>query len=700
MTDQGGLARLAARFGILPTYHDLYKVERPTSPDTQKALLRANGVSVDSPALIQEALDALEARDAARRLPLELIVQSGRAVTLGIGEGWAWRIVRENPNEAEVEGRGIVTVPALPHGVHRLEMYPLENSRNAGQETITLIAAPAQVPLIGDVAGQERLWGVNTALYGLHAPRDSGIGDFEALASLSAGLAAQGAGFVGINPVHALGFSHDGGGSPYSPSHRGFLNTFHIALDRMPGLDHSAAAQQVLHDARAEVAALQASVTVPYQRHREVLRHRLEALFKAFRAEATPAARAEFSAFRAERGEPLLQFALFEALTAIHGDDWRKWPVDLKDKHPRAIAKAHHALSEQVAFHAWQQWVADRQLGAAQARAKSAGMALGLYLDLAVGARRSGAEGWCESNDIATGVSVGAPPDHLSPGGQNWDLAAFAPGKLKASGYGALRRVLAETARHCGVLRIDHVLGMNRSFWAPDDGSPGGYIKQPFDAILAVIKIEAARAGTAIIGEDLGLVPSGFRETMRSHGFYGYSVLQYEKDDTGQFRNPQDTSPQVLSCFGTHDTPTLNGFRQGHDIDWWGKLGWVTPEAIAPLRTTRAQDVNSLLALNGASGNTAQTLTTDYPTLSTQVHRALAASPAAMIAVQLDDVLGCVEAQNLPGTVDEHPNWQRRYGPDIDEIAQSPSLHEIASLMNAQGRASGSPHFQKDDTNV
>ncbi len=247
--------------------------------------------------------------------------------------------------------------------------------------------------------------------------------------------------------------------------------------------------------------------------------------------------------------------------------------------------------------------------------------------------------------------------------------------KLIEGRYAALRRVIAETMRHAGILRIDHVLGLNRSFWVPDDGSPGGYIRQPFESLLAVVAIEAERAGTVVVGEDLGLVPEGFRDAINQRGFYSYSVLQYERDDDGEFRTPGALQPKSLACFGTHDTPTVKGFWQGRDIDWWHRLGWISEAEALAARAEREVDKAGLMAAAGKSTGPAQT----DPTRD--LHAALAASPVAMVALQLDDLLGEVEAQNLPGTVQEHPNWQRRTRTSLDEIGHAAGLDRVSRLM-------------------
>jgi 4-alpha-glucanotransferase len=421
---------------------------------------------------------------------------------------------------------------------------------------------------------------------------------------------------------------------------------------------------------------------IDYAAHRAAHRPALETAFARFEAGATPAERQACDAFRAMGGQALLDFARFEALSESHGADSRKWPAE--------TARAPVA-PERVAFHIWLQWRADRQLGAAQDSARGAGMALGLYLDLAVGPRLGGAETWGAASAAATGVSLGAPPDQLSPAGQNWQLAALSPNRLRAGRYAALRFVLRQNMRHCGLLRIDHALGLNRSFWLPEDGTPGGYIRQPFDALMAVIAIEAERAGCVVVGEDLGLVPEGFREDMARRGLYGYSVLQYEKDANGHFLPPEALRPQTLACFATHDTPTLAGFWQGRDIAWWERLGWVTQTEAARAMDGRQGEKRDLAGLAAPAPLPPRA----GPGLRDTVHARLAQSPAALVAVQLDDILCIEEAQNLPGTVDEHPNWRRRCPQTLQEIETGPDLDKTASIMAHAGRA---PKLRKETT--
>jgi 4-alpha-glucanotransferase len=328
----------------------------------------------------------------------------------------------------------------------------------------------------------------------------------------------------------------------------------------------------------------------------------------------------------------------------------------------------------------WLQWRAQTQIAQAHETAKASGMSLGLYLDLAVGPRPGGAEVWMNSATIAKGVTVGAPPDHLSPAGQSWALAAHAPGPLARAFYAPLRAMLRTLMTRCGILRIDHALGLLRSFWLPDDGSPGGYISQPLEAFLAVIAIEAERTGCIIVGEDLGLVPDGFRERLSASGLYSYSVWQYETHHDGTLQAPESLPANSLACFGTHDTPTLSGFWYGEDIDWWKNVGWLGDGDAKKRHSLRARQRQSLRELCNIAPMASST------DISRTVQSKLAGAPSALLAVQLDDALRLTDAQNLPGTIDEHPNWRRRLPLDIEALGQSEDLQTLNADLTQRTR--------------
>ncbi|MEM9765655.1 MAG: 4-alpha-glucanotransferase, partial [Pseudomonadota bacterium] len=460
------------------------------------------------------------------------------------------------------------------------------------------------------------------------------------------------------------------GFSPYSPGHRGFLDT-------RPLLS--------LADEAADGGAL-----IDFAAHR--LQHDT-ALRAQFETEVSdPGLAARLTTYRASKGEALEHFALFEALSERLGADWRAWPAGYE--HPDAPgARAFAAAEPQaLAFHAWAQMRASEALGAAQHRALQAGMALGIYADLAVGVRPDGAEVWARPGVFARGVSLGAPPDMFAPEGQSWGLAPFSPPGLEADRYTAFAETIRAAAAHAGVLRIDHVLGLERTFWVPEDGTPGGYVRSDRAVLLAILRLEAARRGTVIVGEDLGVVPEGLRDALTASGIYGCSVAMFERWE-GRLRAPWHFRAETLASFGTHDTPTLKGWWQGRDIDWAETLGRADAEEAARQRLARAEDRRTIAALLAEARILPAGIDPAHPpaeadaALLDAIHALMARASSALVAVQIDDVLGTLEPPNIPGTIDEHPNWRRRHEAAAESLANHAGFRRIATEMRAFGRA-------------
>ncbi|MFA8386634.1 MAG: 4-alpha-glucanotransferase [Pelagibaca sp.] len=623
------LRALARAQGIYLEFFDLHGTKHEASPETLRALLRALGTDVDNTATVNA--------------PSEVIAFAGDAIPVPVAGRCDWTLLDET-GAIVAEGRATDRIDLPPLEVGYYDLHRI--GTHSGQSFV--MVRPPRAPDLASKSHSNTCWGTTGALYGLRSARNGGLGTYADLGAVAATFGHAGAQFLGVNPLHALGWAMQDIISPYSPSHRGMFNIDHIAVEGglgpTPGAD-----------------------LIDYAGFRQKHRAALEAQFAQRDTEA-------FASWCATSSEDTRRFAEFEAISEDHGQDFRTWPAALQT--PGAAAQK--AAGKRAEFHLWLQYLAETQIDAAQGAATQAGMDLGLYLDLAVGPRPDGAEVWMNADTIAQGVTIGAPPDHLSPEGQSWALAAHAPGPLAKARYAPLRSMLRRLMAKCGVLRIDHALGLLRSYWLPDDGSPGGYITQPLDALLAVITIEAHRAGCLVVGEDLGLVPDGFREAMNTSGLYSYAVWQFETTDTGAILPADTLPPYSLACFGTHDTPTLNGFWHGTDIEWWHRVGWVTSGDRAARHSHRARQRASLRKICDipATARIAQ--------VAEAVHGALAESPAALVSVQLDDVFTELEAQNLPGTINEHPNWRRRLSVPVEEMAQSAVLRHIADVMTIQ----------------
>ncbi len=662
MSEQNAIIQLAERLGVLPAYQDFNGQHRPTNEATARALCAALGFDVLNEEDALAHIASLEAEHAARIAPREKILRAGEPSQIDLDRAAHWTLYLEGETQSSATGSGdVVDLPPLPLGVHRLSVEAA-----GGEETVWLLSAPPAAPSLSELTDASRVWGVTAALYGLRSSRNSGMGDYRDLGDMAAALGAQGAAFLGVNPVHPIGAaSHPSMVSPYSPTHRGFLNPWHIALDGMEPFCGAAKSVSGAGDTGGELADYQAAASV-----REPA---LAAAFAAFEAlDANHSVRTSYDAFAAEGGPSLRNFALYEALSLRHGPDWRAWPEELQDRRSDAAQEFARNAGGELTFHIWLQWVASEQIGAAQTAAKDSGMALGLYLDLAVGAVPGGAETWTDRQGHAFGATLGAPPDQFGDEVQGWGLAPLSPRGMAAQGYQNFARLLRGAMSHAGAVRIDHALGLGRSFWVPDDGSPGAYVSYPMESLLAIIAIEATRADVLVIGEDLGLVPDGFRERLAEAGLYGVDVMQFARGAAGGLPEPHEVRRHSVASFGNHDTPTIKGYFWGRDLDWRVKLGhldepgrdWVNGERVA---------------LRSDLGETPDDWTK-------RIHADLARSEAELVAVQLDDLTGEVEQQNLPGVVDEHPNWRRRAGLTVEEAPSSIALRDIGAVMRDAGR--------------
>ena len=669
------LGALAEAMGILPEWHDLSGRLHVTAPETQRALLGAMGLAAADEGEAAATLDAQRARKAERRLPEEVVAAAGAETRLDGCHGVTWRLQQEDGAQQGGSADGEIVFTAPP-GLHRLTVESAQ-----GEETCPVIAAPRQAPTVAAALGRQRGWGVTGALYGLRSARDLGLGDYADLGAAAVQLGALGADFLGINPVHARGAAI-AGISPYTPSCRTALEPRHIAVDQVAGFADSARARQVLGDNAAALAAARAAPLVDYATANAVTDAVLRALFADLEESGGQAAE-DFARWRRGAGEKLEWFALFEAISLTHGADWRGWPAALQRFGSRAVLDFAAQNAAEVRYHAWLQWLAARQLAAAQHQARDAGMALGLYLDVAVGVRPGGADTWSAPSCFAEGVSLGAPPDHFNPAGQNWALAPFSPLGLRAAGFRPFIEMLRAAMAHAGIIRIDHILGVRRSFWVPEDGSSGGYVTYPEEALLALIRLEAWRHGCVVVGEDLGSVPPGLRERLAEAGLLGCAVMQFERHDS-QFNPPGGYRAATLASFATHDTPTLRGWWQGWDIAERHRIA--ASDAGGDL-AQRGEQRRGLARLLRDAGLAPAGLDAEQPpqeaddALAEALHRLLARAASSLVAVQLDDALGHVAQQNLPGTVAEHPNWRRRYGVEVGDLAAQPGLARLAEIF-------------------
>ncbi|MFI0163822.1 4-alpha-glucanotransferase [Streptomyces sp. NPDC017095] len=679
------LARLAGLHGVATSYRPApdRAVQVPASAVT--AALAALGVDASGPDAVRAALAARERELRERLLPPTVVRWAGAeppAALTGLPAGTRLRVRTEDGEDRETDADA-----GLPPGVHRLTATAPDGRTGEAW----LVVAPDRLP-----APPGRSYGLLVQLYSLLSRRSWGMGDLADLAEL-AGWAGRtaGAGFVQVNPLHAAVPGTPTDPSPYRPSSRRFPDPVHLRVEDVPESAYVADRERLSglleRAARLRAAVLDKGALIDRDAVWELKREALELVLAV---PLGPGRQAAYDAFRADHGQALDDHATWCALAEVHGPDWYTWPAELRDPRSAATARARAELAGRVDFHARLAWLTDGQLRAAQRAAREAGMPVGIVHDLAVGVHPAGADAWAQQDVFAAGMSIGAPPDAFNARGQDWSLPPWRPDRLAATGYAPYRELLRALFRYAGALRIDHVMGLFRLWWVPEGSPPteGTYVRYDADAMLAVLALEAGRAGAVVIGEDLGTVEPGVRETLQRRGVFGTSVLWFERDWEGDGRPlpPERWRADCLATATTHDLPPTAARLTGDHVGLRDRLGLLTRPA-AEERVEATADAAEWLALLGSLGlldsPAAGPPGSDEEEEIRAVHRFLARTPARLVGVWLPDGAGDRRPQNLPGTWDEYPNWRLPLADGegrpvpLEDLLASPRLRGLLDVL-------------------
>jgi 4-alpha-glucanotransferase len=558
--------------------------------------------------------------------------------------------------------RGVATYYETSGG-ERVDIDP------AVVETVLSLLGPPAVPSAaapvvpaGPLPEVPRTWGWMLQLYGLRSAGSWGVGDFADLAAFTRWAAATGAGAVLVNPLHAVAPVDPLPASPYSPSSRRFVNPLYLRITDLPEYRDAPSALRAAVDALRPVSPPDGLIDY-------------DGVWRAKHAALTLLCPAP-SAVLSERSD-LTDFAVYCALVADHGPDWRAWPAELHRPGAAAYAVADPAA---VAFHTWLQRRCAEQLAAANAAAE--GMAVGIIHDLAVGIDPGGADAWTLQDVIAAGAKVGAPPDAFNQQGQDWGLATWSPDRLADTGYTAWRTLLREIFRHAGGLRVDHVAGLWRLWWVPPGQSPaqGTYVYYDDAAMLGILVEEAKLAGAVVVGEDLGTVEAVVTETLQDRNILGSAVLWFTRDDDGRFLPPGDWPHNALASISTHDLPTAGGFLSGEHVLARAEAGVLTRDVKLEWAAATA-DRTALLDLLDAEGLTGPDSTDEEIVLA--MHQLLLRTPCRIVLASPYDVLGEVRQPNLPGTTSQYPNWRIPLPLSLEDLIVDARMKQIADLFNA-----------------
>jgi 4-alpha-glucanotransferase len=686
--DDAVVRELARRAGIAVQWIDYANKRHDVPLDSLRRILAAMRLPCDSAADLAHSRHLLERQ----KLPPLVTAAAGQSIQLPIrttGERIAARLTREDGSVADLAvrrtARGISVPPVQAIGYHTLEIGPTR---------LALAVSPPRCLSIDDIAPGERLAGLAAQIYGLRRPGDCGIGDMSGVGALARRAGALGIAALGLSPAHALFGADHNHFSPYSPSNRLFYNP--LLADPAAVFDDARVERaRIAADLDADAGTLKTAALIDWPkaaRNKTALLRRLFDDFVAHDLAGTSALAVDFAAFRATAGAALEQHALFEALHAarLKADPaawhWQTWPAPWRDPHGDAVQRFAQDHRRDVLFHIFSQWIADRSFAKAQQQAKADGMRIGLIADLAVGMSPSGSYAWASSDTLLGGLQIGAPPDLFNLNGQNWGLTTFSPYALREVGFGPFIATLRACLRHAGGVRIDHVLGFKRIWVIPEGAASmeGAYLTYPLDDLFRLTALESHRHRAVVIGEDLGTVPRGFRTRLKRAGIYGMNVLWFERTKK-RFRAPSDWPAEAIAMTSTHDLPTVAGWWRGCDLQVRAQLGMLADPANA--QAERNKDRKALWRAFGC----AKAAEDDLPAAEDGGRAAdaavtfIAATPSRLALLPLEDALASEQQPNLPGTIDEHPNWRRRYPGNAGELLDSPDVQKRVTSLVKRG---------------
>jgi 4-alpha-glucanotransferase len=719
------LNQLAALVGIQPGYTDNSGNQVQTSDRSRDALLGAMGYQLDDAQQTEQDIIRLRDSQWLQVVPPVAMINAEDAQyslylttdeTLGKARIY-WKITTETGEQikqtvrlselaiAEQNTIGDTTyqrkrldIPKLAEGYHSIEIEIADQHHNC-----ELIVAPKTCYGPQDAA-DFKMWGFAAQLYSLKKDNGWGIGDYSDLTNIVGKAAAQGASVIGLNPLHPLYPGNPAHRSPYSPTSRCFLNTLYIDVTKVPNFDDCKPVRTLVNsfEFKQKLNGLDSSEHIDYLETAACKYQVLDLLYSHFHRnhiKKKSELSQQFDAFKLEMGFELERFATFDALYEhfrkkdFNAYSWTDWPERYQDPDSDFVQKFKARNSRRIDYFMYLQWLADNQLGDAAQAADDSDMAIGLYLDLAVGCDGGGAEVWGDKDAYVAGVGVGAPPDMLNPMGQNWGLTPINPVALKAKAYQPLISALRSNMRYAGALRIDHVFGLMRQYWVGPglEATQGAYVTFPLDDILRVIALESRRAKCVVVGEDLGTTPEGFGEIMAQSGLLSYKVLYFERWESGLFQRPDTYPEQSMVTVSTHDMPTLPGWWTGRDLDWREQLELYPEQEMAQVeRDNRVESREMLLdALLDADVLPIDKQPMISPPeanldLTLAVQAFLARSPGRIQLIPMEDAIGLQEQVNIPGTIDEHPNWLQRLPFTVDECWQQECLGTLVDVMQKE----------------
>lgn len=579
----------------------------------------------------------------------------------------------------------------------------------SGQSKIIITPVSCYIPAQLGKPGTSRLWGLYLNLYSIRSSQNWGTGDFTDLKKITAWTAGLGGAFVGINPLHAIANRKPGGISPYSPISRLYRNFIYLAIEDIPEFNETCEITGRADPTRL-LEEIRSSDLIDYEKIASLKNGILVELFDLFYEKLKDNSQClerveDFKKYVSEEGENLDSYAAYMAICeslknpaegsqspAACFDSWQEWPAEYRNPSGKTVREFKEREEKRILFYKYVQWLADRQLGETAGLAGGLGMPVGLYNDLAIGSIGGGSDAWNYQDVIADRIDVGAPPDDFNLNGQNWGFPPIIPEGLKKTGYEFFIQTIRKNMKYSGALRIDHALGIFRLFWIPAGmpASQGAYLKYPHEDLLRIISLESVRNKTIVIAEDLGTIGENVRETLLRFKMLSYRLLYFERNyPDPSFTRPEKYPDMALCSVTTHDLPTIHGYWAGRDIEVKNRLGMFPDGSFLHRQLSeRERDKKLLLealssaGITGSEGHEGEMT----PELCLAIYEYLARTSCKLATVSLDDAIGTMDQQNMPGITDSYPSWMQKTPVTLEQIMSDKWFKTLSERLKANNR--------------
>jgi 4-alpha-glucanotransferase len=731
--------QLSTLCGIVPEYWDIFGNRHVASIETKKAILGAMNIDTGSAETLAAAL--LEKQHKPWRSfidPVKVMSVNAQPFTISVcipvSEGEEHRLTLtfsvENENgrleemtyrvdnaiikdrqwidgiryvKADITDRGGRDVGYYKAKVacgHPEGIFP--GGKNVIQKICRIIITPDKCYMPAELESG-KIWGIGVNLYSVRSSRNWGSGDFMDLKNVIQLASKLKAGFVGINPLHATPNTAPYGISPYSPISRFYKNFIYLDMDAVPEVNLCESAREMKNSEvfKKELTGLTNGDMVEYEEvaslKKKMLRHAFDYFRQTEYQKNTPRDYA-FRNYIEKEGDDLDAFALFLTIWEhMHNTGktprWQDWPKEFHSPLSDAVLQFRTSNENELLFYKYTQWLIDTQHAETAELVLNLGMPVGIYHDLAIGSTGGGCDAWKYQDITATDIDVGAPPDDFTPKGQNWAFPPLIPGKLKETGYDFFIKVMGKNMKNNGALRIDHALGLFRLFWIPGGASAerGAYVTYPEEDLLRIIALESVRNKTMVIAEDLGTVGDNVREALKKFGMLSYRLLYFERNYPDPSFAPPGHYPALALCSTTtHDLPTVYGYWSGRDIQVKNELHmYLDDETMYRHFHERERDKMLLLTALKTLRIIAEdvTVTQEMSTgLCLAVYEYLASTPCKLLSVSLDDVIGTLDQQNMPGIAESYPSWKQKTPLSLEQIVVDARFYALSDMFRKYNR--------------